>query len=502
MYRPIKGVKITGKNRPSVSIVTPVYNEDPVLFEKALQSWIANGVDEIIAVIDKSNVRHIVNFERNYIRKKHGSTKLRMIVTPKPGKRAALADGISRAKGDIIALVDSDTVWDGQVIAKSLPYFTNPAIGAVTVAQRISNPDTISNVLFDMLLWNRYAEEVPFLLGMGNAFNTLSGRTAIYRREALLNDKHDNMHHLRHEFFLGTRGVSGDDKRLTHLILEQGWHIAYAKGATVYTQGLGNARTFLKQRLRWTRNGWRASLRAVKDGWIFKHPALAYFVIDGFLQPFFMLLGPIAFVVACLSKEWLVASILVAWWVASRLIKLFGYFRAHPKRIIYLPSYILYTYTNALLKIYALGTLVEHSWATRGHKKRKGVVRKAAIMGLGVGITAFVLFLLSDFVVAIQRESAIQVPKPKPVAASTFKLSDADAAVIQAGQHAPVTPVSPTSVKQYVVKPGDTLSAISAKTCLSVQELKKINNIQSVNRISVGQTFFYYCPSVESGETE
>jgi len=508
LYKPIKGVKLTSANRPTVTIVTPVFHEDPALFNEALQSWIANGVDEIIAVIDKNvpgsnkNSHLMVLFERDYVRKNHGRTKCKLIVRGGTGKRGALADGIGHAKGDIIAVVDSDTVWDANVIAKSLPYFTNPSIGAVTVTQRISNPNTISNVLFDMLLWSRYAEEVPFLLGMGNVFNTLSGRTALYRREALLNQKYDNMHHLRHEFFLGTRGVSGDDKRLTHLILEQGWHVAYAKGATVYTQGLGNARTFLKQRLRWTRNGWRASLKAVKAGWVFKHPALAYFILDGFIQPFFMLLGPIAFIFALIAKNWLVAGILVAWWILSRLIKLFGYFRAHPKRIIYLPSYIVYTYTNALLKIYALGTLVEHSWATRGHKKRKGVVRKFTIVGLGLAVTVGVLFVLSNFVSSLARESALDVPKPVPVAAESFKLSNSDSATIDAGQHPPAAAVDPSLVKAYVVQPGDTLTGISAKTCLSIQELKKINNIQSINHIDVGQTFYYYCPSVESGETE
>lgn len=508
MYRPMKDATPDEANRPIVSVVTPVFKEDPVLFEQALQSWIANGVDEIVAVIDKDNPgeRHnlqlMLLYERKYVTKKHGKTKCRLIVRASSGKRGALADGIQRAKGDIIALVDSDTIWDANVLRKSLPYFTNKSVGAVTVPQRISNPHNTSNVLFDMLLWNRYTEEVPFLLGMGNAFNTLSGRTAIYRREALLSDQHDNMHHLRHEFFLGTRGVSGDDKRLTHLILEQGWHVAFAKGATVYTQGLNNARTFMKQRLRWTRNSWRASLRAVARGWVFKHPALAYFVVDGFIQPFLMLLGPIALVYALIARNWMVAGVLVAWWIVSRVIKLFGYFRQYPGRIIYLPAYILYTYTNAVLKIYALGTLVEHSWATRGHKKRKGATRKLVVVTLGLAVTFGVLVFLSQFVGSLARESALDVPKPAPVAAASFKLSSADQAKIDAGQHAPVQAVDPNLVKSYVVQPGDTLTRISSKTCLSIQELKKINNIQSINRIDVGQTFYYYCPSVQSGETE
>src|SRR5437762_3322566 len=104
---PVSKVKL------SLTIVTPVYNEDDTLFEQAMQSWIANGVDEIIAVIDKTNTHHIANFEKVYVPRK--DVKCRLIVTPKPGKRAALCDGIEHSKGDLVALVDSDTVWSANV---------------------------------------------------------------------------------------------------------------------------------------------------------------------------------------------------------------------------------------------------------------------------------------------------------------------------------------------------------------------------------------------------
>ena len=45
-------------------------------------------------------------------------------------------------------------------------------------------------------------------------------------------------------------------------------------------------KSFLKQRLRWTRNSWRADSRAFQRGWIFRHPALAFFNLDRFVQTF------------------------------------------------------------------------------------------------------------------------------------------------------------------------------------------------------------------------
>jgi glycosyltransferase involved in cell wall biosynthesis len=494
-YRPNHGTWPKGVPHPVVSVVTPVYNEDPVVFEEALQSWIKNGVDEIIAVIDKSNTGHIVHFEKNYVKNKSIKTKCTMIVTPKPGKRAALCDGIERASGALIVLVDSDTIWSDDVVEKTLPYFKDLQVGGATVAQRIQNPDTVGNVLFDILLWSRYKEEVPFLLGVGKAFNTLSGRTAFYRREAIFNDQHDNLHHLRHEFFLGTRGISGDDKRLTHLILQQGWHTAFVIGPTVLTPGMGSLKAFLKQRLRWTRNSWRADLRAVGKGWVWAHPALAIFMIDRFLQPLFMLIGPVVMAFALINREWLFAGILIAWWFVSRFIKIFGYFKENPQRLRYLPAYIVYGYVNAVIKIYAFATLIEHSWATRWHKnraKRKSVLRKSFTMASGgVAIVVFAL-AVAQMVFSLRQQAGADIPLQSPVDQASFEAQVGATPTTQQQPLAPTTLTTPEGVKTYIVQPGDTVQGLSEQFGMSISDLKKLNGIADPDVVSVGREIIYY----------
>ena len=88
------------------SIITPVYNEDPKIFEQAIKSWIRNEPDEIIGVIDESDNRCIEVFQS--LANQYASMKL--IIARKPGKRPALAEGIKEARNKIIALVDSDTI--------------------------------------------------------------------------------------------------------------------------------------------------------------------------------------------------------------------------------------------------------------------------------------------------------------------------------------------------------------------------------------------------------
>lgn len=494
-YRPNSKAWEQPAQRMSVSVVTPVYNEDPVIFERAMQSWIKNGVDEIVAVIDKSNTRHIIEYSRKYLNNPKYKTICRLIVTPKPGKRAALCDGIETARSDIIALVDSDTVWSDDVLKKSVPFFANPRIGGTTVTQRILNADTLANIMFDILLWSRYKEEVPFLMATGKVVNTLSGRTAFYRKEALLNSNYDNIHNLRHEFFLGTRGISGDDKRLTHLIIEQGWHTAYVPDAVVYTPGLNSIKKFLKQRLRWTRNSWRADLRAVKKGWVWSHPALAIFMIDRFFVPIFMLIGPVVMAFAIIQKEWLFVGILLAWWILSRFIKIFGYFRAHPKRIVYLPAYILYGYINAIIKIYALATLIENSWATRWNKsraKRKSYFRKTYTILSGAAAIFIFMFSVAELVSSLRQQTGANIPTPAAVDQSAFQAQVSNVSQLQKYPPIPQGLVDPTTVETYTVKPGDSLDKLSQQFGMSVRDLKRLNQLRDEDKINEGQTLLYY----------
>lgn len=493
-YRPKVEPWPEGEKRPSVTVVTPVYNEDVALFDRAVRSWQRNGVEEIVAVMDKSNVRHIMHCQREYVSDPTSPTRFRLIVTPKPGKRAALCDGIELGTGDLIALVDSDTVWDDDVVEKTIPYFRDPLIGGATIAQRISNPDSIGNVLFDILLFQRYREEVPFLLGVGKVFNTLSGRTAFYRRQALLDPDFNNMFDLRHEWFMGSRAVSGDDKRLSHLVIRQGWNTAYVKGPNVYTPGLGGLKDFFKQRLRWTRNSWRADLRAMVHGWVWKHPALAFFMIDRIISPFFMLIGPVVFTLSILNRQYEFALVLAVWWLVSRFIRVFGYFRAHPTKIGYLPAYVAYGYINAALKIYAMATLRENSWATRWSKKREAKKSRfkknfTLIEGwLALGISAF---LLTHLALSFRNQVGADVtPQPTySLAALQSDINDYKGA--QARPPKARVFVAQSNVGTYVVKEGDTIDEVRLHLNNNQVTLNKLNPGVPFEHLHVGQRIYY-----------
>ena len=166
----------------TVSIITPVYNETPEVFTLALNSWVKNKPSEIIAVIDYTDYKCIDVFKNFSAQFK----KSVLIITKTPGKREALADGIRKAKGKIVALVDCDTIWDEDVLKNGLCPFNDPTVGGVATNQAVLKPLTLAQRAFAILLDLRYNDDMPFLSVSGPYLRCLSGRTAFYRREAVL----------------------------------------------------------------------------------------------------------------------------------------------------------------------------------------------------------------------------------------------------------------------------------------------------------------------------
>lgn len=346
----------------SVSIVTPVYNEDPQVFSKALISWISNQPNEIIAVVDYTNQDCIAVFKRI----QRWFPQARLLITFNPGKRQALADGIKAAKGEIVALVDSDTFWSRKTMRNALSPFADPKVGGVGTYQNVWQPKTLAQKIFNMQLNLRYHDDFPFLAAAGDALICLSGRTAFYRKDIILPLLDD----LVNETFMGKPVISGDDKRLTYLVLSHGFKLAFQSNSHVYTPGMPDLSSFLKQRLRWTRNSLRADLKALKEGWPFKHPALAFFQIDKVARSLAIILSPIYFIVSLATGLYLAAALIFVWWFGSRLIKLMPHLRIRPADIVLLPFFILFTFTSAIINIFALFTLNTQGWITRWDASR------------------------------------------------------------------------------------------------------------------------------------
>lgn len=394
---------------PPVSLIVPIYNERPDILKQAFATWIANGPMEIIAIVDATDHASI-GIVANY--KTAHPDLIRIRITYRPGKREALADGIRASRGDILVLADSDTVWELNLLRKLLGPFTDQRVGAVAPRQELAEARTFVQKAYQFQLAERFDTELPFLDVLGDALTCVSGRTAAYRREAIIG----LVDELENETFAGEKCISGDDKCLTRLVERDRWKVRYQRSAVVYTYGAPDLRTYLKQRLRWTRNSWRSDLLSLSDpkGWIWEEKALAFHMIDRFMQPFALLLGPLYLGLFLVRGHFHLAGILIAWWLVSRAIKLGGALRRSPGDLRYLPAYIVMVYVVGVLKVYALFSLTSQGWKTRWHTDRlekSGVGRVLA----PAGITALMLGMLMVGAVSFEQFAIGATSKEKTV---------------------------------------------------------------------------------------
>ncbi|MBC8163202.1 MAG: glycosyltransferase [Roseiflexaceae bacterium] len=354
----------------TATIVTPVYNEDPVLFRKAIESWLANKPERIIAVIDVTDTTCMA------IAREYPLVEVEPIDTP--GKRAALAAGVDMTTTAIVVLVDSDVIWEPDVLAKLKMPFVDPKIGGVGTRQNMYPSDgkraTLWERIADIYLDIRYADEVPATVVLGRAVSCLSGRTAAYRADLLKRLRSAFLS----ETFMGKPCMSGDDKRYTCLVLQSGYHTWVQLDAQVYSTFKPDFAGFQKQRIRWSRNSYRSDLRALWQGWVWRYPYLAVMLIDKTIAPFTLLIGPITLVIAIVLGSWKLVLALLIWWLVSRAVKILPHLMRKPADWLILPIFIGMTYYMSLVKAYALFTINEHKWLTRAVAVVDGKVERVS----------------------------------------------------------------------------------------------------------------------------
>ncbi len=488
-YKPV------GENgyRNTLSIVVPVYNENPNVFQKALESWINNNPDEIIAVIDYTDEACIERFKK--FQEKNNNSKL--IITKRPGKRQALSDGIKVAQYNIIALVDSDTIWDPSIKSALLSPFIDPLVGGVGPRQDVLNTNTLARRLFNIHLDNRYFEEITYLATVGNTLTCISGRTALYRKEAIK----DLCEALENETFWGIKCISGDDKCLTRLVQEKGWKTRYQGNARVLTPGAPDLLTLFKQHLRWTRNSYRSDLKSLVSGWIWKKEKfLAFHMIDAKTQPFTLIIGPIYFIFSIIWGHWLIAIVLLIWWHFSRAIKLYPHLKHRPSDILILPFYVLTTYFMAILKIYAMVTIRKQGWITRWDKGRLQVgvsnIFRLFKVSASYFATFLIILLLSFGVLKYKNITTISSNS------SNIKLSETVGIIVDDCSRAFLNNSEKQQFIYYTIEHKNTLSAIAQKynsNLLAIIEYNK-ENIPNPDYIKIGQQL--KIPTVELQNTQ
>ena len=384
--------------RTTTSVVVPSFHEDVPILMRCLDSWLSEDPTEVIVVLD------VADLEAYQAISRLGDERVRPILFRHAGKRSALGVGIREARGELLVLTDSDTSWQpGLLRAVQMP-FADDRVGAVSTQQNVYQRTTsVWRRLADWLVNLRYYDYVP-AMGRAGAVACVSGRTGVYRRSAVL----PVLDNLENEFFLGRRCVSGDDGRLTWLVLASGYRTVHQSSARAQSMFPDTLRAFVNQRVRWSRNSYRCYLTAIYKGWLWRVPFVTKItVLQILLTPVTMgvTLGYLLFSRLELTRAGLIAAF--AWLLIGRGIRGISHLRRHPQEIVLLPLLAAVVILVALpIKLYAFATMNKQGWLTR-HAHTVG----------GDGQTA------SSLRTEQALEAASTLPAPAPVLAPTVLAS-------------------------------------------------------------------------------
>ncbi len=252
----------------SLSIVIPCYNEEKRIggtIEAVLNSDY-EGLKKIIVVDDQStdnSYKIMRKYEKKY-------DKVRVVQTPQnTGKASGSKNyGAKFVKTELIGFVDADSYPEKTAISKTIGFFDNPQVGAVTtfvlVKKRNRFIEKLQSIEYKVIAFTRK------LLGFIDAIYVTPGPLAIYRKKA----------------FDEVGGFDEDnlteDIEISWNFVDKGYLIKMSSVSKVYTVPPSNMKDWYKQRIRWNVGG----IQTIEK---YKKTFLKSGILGLFIIPFFIL---------------------------------------------------------------------------------------------------------------------------------------------------------------------------------------------------------------------
>jgi cellulose synthase/poly-beta-1,6-N-acetylglucosamine synthase-like glycosyltransferase/peptidoglycan/xylan/chitin deacetylase (PgdA/CDA1 family) len=220
--------------RPPVTVVVPAYNE-AVGIEATLRSLVATGYPglEVIVVDDGSEDGTGDVAERLAL------PNVRVLRQANAGKAAALNLGIANASHDAVVMVDGDTVFEPDTLARLVQPLADPTVGAVSGNTKVGNRSRLIG------RW----QHIEYVLGFNldrrmfdalRCMPTVPGAVGAFRRQALD----------------AVGGMSGDtlaeDTDITMALNRHGWRVVYEEAARAWTEAPATLGALWRQRYRWS----------------------------------------------------------------------------------------------------------------------------------------------------------------------------------------------------------------------------------------------------------
>jgi hyaluronan synthase len=255
-YRPTPGVE--DGRLPLATVIVPAYNEGAQVQASLISLMCSDYPREklqIIAIDDGSRDDTWTWMQRAAEQFDGRIELIRCRVNR--GKRHALYEGFSRARGEVIVTVDSDS----EVLPNTLrnlisPLVVDPRVGAVAGNVRVLNHG--AGPLAKMLDLT-FTHAFEFMRASESEVATVlccPGALSAYRR-ALVDEFRDEW--ITQTFF-GEPAAIGEDRSMTNHVLRRGHDVCFQSNAIVLTEVPTNTPQLARMFLRWARSNVRESL--------------------------------------------------------------------------------------------------------------------------------------------------------------------------------------------------------------------------------------------------
>jgi cellulose synthase/poly-beta-1,6-N-acetylglucosamine synthase-like glycosyltransferase/spore germination protein YaaH/peptidoglycan/xylan/chitin deacetylase (PgdA/CDA1 family) len=226
--------------RPKVAVLIPAYNEEKVI-ERTVRAALNSNYRNIrVIVIDDGSKDRTLEVARTAFAAEAAAGKVLILGKPNSGKAEALNFGIEHiGDAELFVGIDADTIIAPDAIARLVPHFINPKVGAIAGNAKVGNR---------VNLWTRW-QALEYItsqnferraLDVLGAVSVVPGAIGAWRVSAV---REAGGYHI---------DTVAEDADLTMALLRRGYRVEYEDMALAYTEAPTNANGLMRQRFRWS----------------------------------------------------------------------------------------------------------------------------------------------------------------------------------------------------------------------------------------------------------
>jgi cellulose synthase/poly-beta-1,6-N-acetylglucosamine synthase-like glycosyltransferase len=220
---------------PSISVLIPAYNEEKIIERTIISVLDSDYPNKELIVINNASTDKTSNILKKY------QNKIKIMDEPKKGKAIAINTGIRNSTGEIIIILDADTIVSLESFRNIVqPFYNNPKMGAVTGNVKILNPNNFHTKI-QVLEYALASQIAKAAFATQGAVTVVSGAFGAFRRSVV------------DECSPFSNDTLTEDLDATMTILKKGYSATIQDLAIAHTEAPTSLPDLIKQRTRWYR---------------------------------------------------------------------------------------------------------------------------------------------------------------------------------------------------------------------------------------------------------